>query len=489
MVLTRTAYTGKAEGLNMARVKLTAGRIRDFECPTGGQAFLWDTDAPGLGVRATAGAKAFIFQSRLNGRALRITIGDVRVWGIDESRNAEGAVVTPGARQEARRLQALIDQGTDPRHDKAEKLAVMEAKREKAQTAELTVGDVWKVYIEARTPKWGERHLRNHMAMTQAGGAPRKRGRRPGEADTVQPGPLHPLLSMRLRELDAKAVRAWLEPLAQRAPTTAAQTYRALRAFIAWCVESEQYNLLTHADACTRRMAGDVLPKPKPKTDCLQREQIAPWFEKVRALTNPVQSAYLQTLLLTGARREELAGLRWIDVDFQWKSMTIRDKVEGERTIPLTPYVASLLRDLKARNEAPPAKPQKLRTADNDVAVEPWKPSQWVFSSPTAASGRLQEPRIAHNKALTAAGLPALSLHGLRRSFGTLCEWVEVPAGIVAQIMGHKPSALAEKHYRVRPLDMLRQWHTKIEGWILEQAGIEQQKEDTAPVLRVVSTE
>ena len=31
--------------------------------------------------------------------------------------------------------------------------------------------------------------------------------------------------------------------------------------------------------------------------------------------------------------------------------------------------------------------------------------------------------------------LPPLSLHGLRRSFGTLSEWVEVPAGIVAQIM------------------------------------------------------
>jgi hypothetical protein len=40
--------------------------------------------------------------------------------------------------------------------------------------------------------------------------------------------------------------------------------------------------------------------------------------------------------------------------------------------------------------------------------------------------------------------------------------------------MGHKPSAIAEKHYRRRPLDLLRSWHVKIEAWILEQAGIEQ---------------
>ncbi|HBL4698748.1 TPA: preprotein translocase, partial [Citrobacter freundii] len=87
-------------------------------------------------------------------------------------------------------------------------------------------------------------------------------------------------------------------------------------------------------------------------------------------------------------------------------------------------------------------------------------------------SGKIIEPRSAHNRALARAELPHISLHGLRRSFGTLAEWVEVPTGIVAQIMGHKPSALAEKHYRRRPLDLLRKWHEKIERWILQQANI-----------------
>ena len=77
-----------------------------------------------------------------------------------------------------------------------------------------------------------------------------------------------------------------------------------------------------------------------------------------------------------------------------------------------------------------------------------------------------------HNKALSAAALPSLTLHGLRRSFGTLTEWVECPAGVVAQIMGHKPSATAEKHYKVRPLDLLRMWHSRIEEWTLKEAGI-----------------
>lgn len=140
--------------------------------------------------------------------------------------------------------------------------------------------------------------------------------------------------------------------------------------------------------------------------------------------------------------------MRWGDVDFQWRSICIKDKVEGLRTIPLTPYVAQLLTTLPRRND-------------------------YVFSSATSKSGYIEEPRIAHTKALAIAGLPHVSLHGLRRSFGTLCEWVEMPSGISAQIMGHKPSALAEKHYRRRPLDLLRKWHDTIESWILQQAHIE----------------
>ena len=121
--------------------------------------------------------------------------------------------------------------------------------------------------------------------------------------------------------------------------------------------------------------------------------------------------------------------------------------------------------------------------------VEPpaWHPSPWVFSSRTAADGRLVEPRIAHNRALAAAGLPDLTLHGLRRSFGTLSEWVELPAGVVAQIMGHKPSATAEKHYRRRPLDLLRQWHKKLEAWILTEAGLPVPEEKARPALRKVA--
>jgi integrase len=69
----------------------------------------------------------------------------------------------------------------------------------------------------------------------------------------------------------------------------------------------------------------------------LQREQLAAWFSHVQQIPNPVIAAYLQCLLLTGARREELTGLKWDDVNFQWRGMSIKDKVDGIRAVPLTP--------------------------------------------------------------------------------------------------------------------------------------------------------
>ncbi|CAJ0816646.1 hypothetical protein LMG19087_02829 [Ralstonia wenshanensis] len=151
------------------------------------------------------------------------------------------------------------------------------------------------------------------------------------------------------------------------------------------------------------------------------------------------------------------------------RSMTRSGEGTGGRTIPLTPYLATLLWNLKQLNETPPSRRQAARLAENG---EQWESSAWVFASKTSEDGKIAEPRIAHNKALAYAELPHITLHGLRRSFGTLSEWVEVPVGVVAQIQGHKPSAIAEKHYRRRPLDLLRMWHDKIEAWMLEQAGI-----------------
>ena len=63
-----------------------------------------------------------------------------------------------------------------------------------------------------------------------------------------------------------------------------------------------------------------------------------------------------------------------------------------------------------------------------------------------------------------------------------------MPVGVVAQIQGHKPSATVEKHYKVRPLELLRAHHEKIEAWILEQAEIVFDAKAAPGGLRVVAS-
>jgi integrase len=259
---------------------------------------------------------------------------------------------------------------------------------------------------------------------------------------------LSSLTNVRLIDLTSDCIEAWAKEESKRRQASARLAWRLLKAFLNWCAAHKAYSELVQPKAVSSSRTRESLGKPRRRNDVLQREQLKVWFGAVLSLPSPVISAYLQCLLLVGPRREEMAELRWVDLDFRWASMKLKDKVEEYRVVPLTPYVSQLLYHLPRLNE-------------------------WVFSSERSKSGHIEEPRIAHNQALKAAGLPHITLHGLRRSFATLSEWIEMPPGISAQVQGHAPQGVREQNYIRRPLDLLRMWHVKIEAWILDQAGIQ----------------
>ena len=440
------------------RVRLTAGRVDAFTCPAGkSQAFLWDTEAPALALRVTpTGRKTYVFESRLNGATLRLSIGTAADWPLEK------------ARGEAQRLKVLVDSGTDPRELERQQQAAQAAERAAAvakvkadKVAAVTVGEVWADYLEKRRPFWGDLHYRDHIDKAKAGGLPS--GRRGGGKQLTKPGPLAALMPLALKDLDQATIERWAANEGKTRPSSARLAWRLLTVFLTWCAEQPEYaNLLPDKNPAKTKKAREALGKAGTKSDVLQREQLAAWFAAVQQIQNPVIAACLQMMLLTGARPGEVLALRWEDINTQWKGISIRDKVEGTREIPATPYMLHLLAALPRRNE-------------------------WVFSSPTSASGCLTEPNNPHTRACAAAGLKGLTLHGLRRSFASLTEWLEVPAGVVAQIQGHKPSATAEKHYKVRPLELLRVHHERIEAWILEQAGIVFDAKAAPGALRVVA--
>ena len=437
----------------------TAGRVAAFKCELGkSQSILWDGKVAGLGLRATpSGAKSYIFQTKLHGSTLRTTIGDIHTHSIE------------GAQKEARRLKVLTDQGIDPRALDRQKKEAEVTRKAELRIKELLVYEAWTEYLDyqkdkmtrphiERGKKWGARHLKDHESLAQAGGQFKKRGH-----GLTKQGVLFPLMTKKLVEISSELLIEWQKVEAQTRANNARQGFEMFRAFWRWCAMRPDYAKFIDVGAVENKELRDEVPSRKSKRfDVLDRAQLKSWFKAVASLNSPVAKAYLQALILTGARREEMANLQWTDVDFQWGAIWLKDKVVEEgRKIPLTPYLKTLIENLPRRN-------------------------QWVFSSPTSKEGRYTDPSVAHHRALSLAELPPVTIHGLRRTFASLAEWVEMPVGIVAEIMCHKPSATAEKHYKSRPLELLGIWHTKYEAWILEQAGIEFKPQDGAQLLKVV---
>ena len=426
----------------MAKIAFTAGRVSGFKCPPEKkQAFLWDVTAPGLGLRATpAGKPAYVFQSVYQGKDLRITIGSPAAWSI------------PDAQAKARELQRLIDEGKDPRDLKREaiaaqvkKQAAAAAKVEADKAAALTVGEVWPLYLENGRPKrkdaWKPRYRADLEAMAAPGGEKKKRGQ-----GATRPGPLYPLLALPLAAINEDTLKSWYDREAVAGKHQAARALMMFRGFLRWCAARPEYRNLTDRDAGKAAAIVENLPSNTRRTDALEAAQVPGWWAGVEQLSNRTASAYLRALLLTGARREELAALTWANVDFQWRKLTIADKVETTRTIPLSPYMAHMLATLP-------------------------RVGLYVFAS-TGKAGRITDTRNSHAKALQSAAIEGLTIHGLRRSFSLLGEAAGAPAGAIAQVMGHKPSATAEG-YRPRSVDALRPFLERIEVWILEQAGVQ----------------
>src|SRR5205085_11412115 len=99
---------------------------------------------------------------RLSGHTIRHTIGGPTAWSIAK------------AQDEARRLQGLLDQGRDPRIEKAsivEKEAEERvAKRAVRRRLEVVGLDAWSGYCEERRGSWAPRSYADHLAFSKPAG-------------------------------------------------------------------------------------------------------------------------------------------------------------------------------------------------------------------------------------------------------------------------------------------------------------------------------
>jgi integrase len=445
------ARPSKGQAVDYARPqKLSAGLLERVTCPDG-RAFVVvrDVDHPGLRLRVTAaGGKYWQFETRIKGKLFTRSLGE---WP---------AVPIGDAQAKARELRTLTAQKIDPRELERQRQAELERQRaeeeaqRQRQQAEaaaaaaraITVGEVWPRYLREGRPvrkdAFKPRYLADLKRMSAPGGEKKKRGH-----GVTRPGPLFPLMALPLVDINDDVLQVWFEREAQHGKFQASRALMMFRGFIRWCSARVEYRKLIDRQAGKGQAIIEQMPSMKShiRKDALEAAQVPGWWAGVEQLSNRTVSVYLRALLLTGARREEMASLTWANVDFQWRKLTIADKVDTTRTIPLTPYVAHMLASLP-------------------------RVGPFVFAS-AGKAGRITDARKGHQKALQSAGIDWLTIHGLRRSFSLLGEAAGAPAGAIAQVMGHKPSATAEG-YRPRSIDALRPFLEQIEQYILQLAGV-----------------
>jgi integrase len=157
-------------------------------------------------------------------------------------------------------------------------------------------------------------------------------------------------------------------------------------------------------------------------------------------------------LALSGLRRGEIGGLRWTNIDFKAKTLTIgptrisvdgkaveQDEAKSEDSHRVLPIPDPLLVELKAAKKRQASEKLTLGTAYADLgyvvcneAGQPYHPD--TLSKMWA-------------NAVAAAGVPRIRLHDARHTCGTTMHLQGVPAAVIAAWLGHADVAFTMRTY------------------------------------------
>lgn len=161
----------------------------------------------------------------------------------------------------------------------------------------------------------------------------------------------------------------------------------------------------------------DKYPERKRKR-FLQPEELVRFHQAVEAEPNADLRDFVLLLLATGVRKSNLYAARFEEVSEPLKVWNIPTSKNGEPlTIQLTPKALSIFR---ARRE---------RIGDDEP---------WVFPSDTSESGHVTDFKNQWDRLRTAANLPDIHLHDLRRTNASYQAISGASLKVIGDSLGHK---------------------------------------------------
>lgn len=227
------------------------------------------------------------------------------------------------------------------------------------------------------------------------------------------------LSSTPLQELTVLSIRRWLLQVAAEHPR-AAQLDRVM--ILQALKLAEKAGEAPHG-----RFDPDLLPQidhEPARASVLNSEQMRAYMTAAAR----TEAAPVLLLCCCGLRRGEAMGARWEHIDLKAGTLSIVGQRIGDELRPLKTKASARVIEL----------PLQLK-----VVLQKWPRhfNGWVCD--------LSQQRVyaAHRAALAAAGLPRVTLHGLRHSFATLAVVDGVPMKLVQGALGHAHYAVTADLY------------------------------------------
>ncbi|MBU2534041.1 MAG: tyrosine-type recombinase/integrase [Alphaproteobacteria bacterium] len=386
----------------MDRIKLTKQFVDATSAPEGKDyEFFWDQAVRGFGIKITAsGARTYVVQYRTpggrSGTARRYTIGKHgSPWTVDTARN------------EARRVLGLVANGQDP--------ALLKRKFGGSPTVAELCDD----------------YMMHGTGTRKASTLATDRGRIDRH--------IVPLLGKKkVNQITQADIRRFMSSVAKGETATSIKTKKHGRAIVrggkgtasrtlgllggifsyavqeGYVEDNPTHGVERYPDRKNERFL--TLQEIKTVGAALAEMRIG-------REDNPAFDI-ISLLILTGARKGEIEGLKWSEVDFDTRCLRLADSKTGQKIIPLNSAAVETLTKLE---------PKRQRKSD------------WVFPATKGENHFVGTQRI-WDQLRNQVGMPELRLHDLRHSFASVGVLQGKPLMLVGALLGHANASTTQRY-------------------------------------------
>lgn len=349
-----------------AMIKLNETYVKKAPAPEKGNKLYRDEELKGFCLRVTAaGSRSFVLSYSIDGRERRMTIGAYPVW------------TAAAARDEAKRLKRMIDQGVDPQEE-----------RNHRRTASR-VSDLWVEYQRVHLPTLTGRSAQDQRSMWEKYILPELKNYRVASLTCQHVDQLHALVTNAGR------------------PTRANRVLEVFR---------KALNLAIRWGWIDKNPADGFRRNPENARErYLTVEEYQKVFDALESMPNQKAADAIRLLVLTGARRGEVLNLEWNDLDLDlgiWNRPAAKSKDRKAKRITLSTEAVLHLKTMRDQSEGQYLFPTSRGTPMQDFN-RPWK---WLKKE---------------------TGLANLRIHDLRHSFASVLISSGETLETIGKLLGH----------------------------------------------------